>query len=132
LRKEWTDRQLLIALAWIGQDMDEPSKEGYYLMQIAGILGQIPAAVWGNNPDEYSFDKLRIRFKSFNKSKDNHQSTEQDIDAFLLPGEVTQFGIEQATAWSIQRWRMSGGKFVEKGGYEEIIVDPETVWTPSN
>lgn len=67
IMRQWSERQLGIVLAWMGLDMNTPSRSDYYLMQIASVM----------SAKSVELKDLLIKFKSSNTGRSEEMTIEQ-------------------------------------------------------
>jgi hypothetical protein len=73
-RKRMTWREFLTWLAYLDQEMDRPSREDHYLMQLAALVDVLPARVWGKRA-KIRPDDFRIKFEDASVPKTKEEAT---------------------------------------------------------
>lgn len=78
--QRWTERQLLVALVWLGLQWNKPDRGDHYLMQIHQAMKQ----VFSKNASGIKLKSSKIKFKYGRPKK----KSKEEEDGFYTPGEV--------------------------------------------
>lgn len=94
MQHHWTLRQYRIALEWLKQQWEQPTRDNYYMMQMTYHLMQTPRRVWGQkDSDKFKLGDLALRFfQDSSLGKGQRKLTIEEASAIAKANFLARFG----------------------------------------